>query len=115
MYKIAYEDIRTDSQLDAKAREREIIQRSIDLLAKARDEGTDSIAAVEALHFTIRVWSVFLEDLASEDNQLPEELRANLISIGIWILRAAEAIRQGESQDFDALIDVSEIIKDGIR
>ncbi len=112
---MAYEDIRTDSQLDAKAREREIIQRSIDLLCKARDEGVDSIATVEALQFTVRVWTVFLDDLAGEENQLPQELRANLISIGIWILRQAEAIRQGESYDFDGIIDISEIIKDGIR
>ena len=43
------------------------------------------------------------------------ELRANLISIGLWLLREAEEVRQGRSDNFEGLIEVSQIIRDGIQ
>ena len=57
----------------------------------------------------------YVEDLGSSDNVLPKELRANLISIGLWLLREAEDIRQGRTNNFEGLIEVSQIIRDGIQ
>ncbi len=71
--------------------------------------------AIEALHFLNRVWTSLIEDLGSPENALPKELRANLISIGLWLLREAEDVRQGRSDNFDGLIEVSQIIRDGIQ
>jgi flagellar protein FlaF len=115
MYQFSYADIQTDSIADAKERERQLLTRSIDLLTAARDVGTDSMEAIEAIHFTNRVWTTFIEDLGSSENALPRELRANLISIGLWLLREAEEVRQGRSNNFDGLIEVSQIIRDGIQ
>lgn len=115
MIQLQYAEIQAESVADARERERELIQRSIDLLKRATQEDAETFALVEALHFTIRLWSSFLEDLADDNNELPKELRANLISIGIWILREAENIRQGESTNVESIIEVSEILKDGIK
>lgn len=115
MYQFAYSEIQTDSVADARDRERQVLTRSIDLLDSAREQGAGSRAAIEAIHFLNRVWTAFLEDLASEDNALPKELRANLISIGLWLLREAEEIRQGRSENFEGLIEVSQIIRDGMQ
>ena len=46
---------------------------------------------------------------------LQEELRANLISIAIWILKEIEKIRKRESTNFQGIIDITTIIKDGIQ
>lgn len=115
MYQFSYADIQTDAVADAKDRERQILSRSIDLLVSARDKGNSSLDAVNALHFLNRVWTIFVEDLGSAENALPQELRANLISIGLWLLREAEEIRQGRSDNFEGLIEVSQIIRDGLR
>lgn len=115
MYQFSYADIQTDSVADARDRERQLLTRSIELLTKAMEAGPRSPQANEALHFVNRIWTAFLEDLGSEDNALPEELRANLISIGLWLLREAEAVRQGRSQNFEGIIEVSQIIRDGIQ
>ena len=115
MYQFSYADIQTDSVADAKDRERQLLTRSIDLLVAARESGTQSVQAVEAIHFLNRVWTSFIEDLGGSENALPSELRANLISIGLWLLRESEAVRQGESENFDGLIEVSQIIRDGIQ
>jgi flagellar biosynthesis activator protein FlaF len=115
MYQFSYADIQTDSVADAKDRERQLLTRSIDLLIAARAIGGDSMEAIEALHFLNRVWTSLVEDLGSPENALPKELRANLISIGLWLLREAEDVRQGRSDNFDGLIEVSQIIRDGIQ
>ena len=115
MYQFSYADIQTDSVADAKDRERQLLTRSIDMLIAARAVGQDSMEAIEAIHFLNRVWSSLIEDLGSPDNALPKELRANLISIGLWLLREAEDLRQGRSDNFEGLIEVSQIIRDGIQ
>lgn len=115
MYQFSYAEIQSDSVADAKDRERQILSRSIDMLIVARDKGVESIEAMQAIHFLNRVWTTFVEDLGSEDNSLPAELRANLISIGLWLLREAEEVRQGRSNNFEGLIEVSQIIRDGIQ
>jgi flagellar protein FlaF len=115
MYQFSYAEIQSDSVADAKDRERQILSRSIDMLVVARDKGVESIEAMQAIHFLNRVWTTFVEDLGSEENSLPAELRANLISIGLWLLREAEEVRQGRSNNFEGLIEVSQIIRDGIQ
>jgi flagellar protein FlaF len=115
MYQFSYADIQTDSVADAKDRERQLLTRSIELLAAAHHKGGTSLEAVEAIHFLNRVWTSFIADLGNAENELPIELRANLISIGLWLLREAEEVRQGRSSNFEGLIEVSQIIRDGIQ
>lgn len=115
MYQFSYAEIQSDSVADAKDRERQLLSRSIDMLALAQEKGAKSIEAVHAIHFLNRVWTAFVEDLGSDENGLPQELRANLISIGLWLLREAEEVRQGRSDNFEGLIEVSQIIRDGIQ
>lgn len=115
MYQFSYADVQTDSVADARDRERQLLSRSIEMLARAQKTGPKSREAVEALHFMNRIWSAFVEDLGSEENALPQELRANLISIGLWLLRESEEVRHGRSDNFEGLIEVSQIIRDGIQ
>lgn len=113
MIVLRYSEIDEDSAVDARARERELLDRSIAMLIKAREEGATSMASVEAIHFTIRFWSAILEDLANPENSFTEELRAGIISVGIWILRECERVRQGESDNLTGIIDVTKIIREG--
>ncbi|TCD16218.1 flagellar biosynthesis regulator FlaF [Oricola cellulosilytica] len=115
MIMLRYAEIEEDSPTDARDRERQLLDRSIELLTAAEQKGAKSFESVEAIHFTIRLWSMLLEDLANDENALPKELRASLISIGIWILRESDAIRQGESENFKGILEISKIIRDGVE
>jgi len=53
--------------------------------------------------------------LSSPDNDLPAALRADLISIGIWVMREAEQIRLEKSSNFKGIIEVSQAISDGLK
>ncbi len=115
MYQFSYAEIMEDGVADAKERERQALIRSIELLAAARDHGGYSREAIEAIFYTRRVWIRFIEDLKQPENQLGAELRANLISIAIWILKECERIRKRQSNNFQGIIDITTIIKDGLQ
>lgn len=115
MYQFSYADVQEDGVAEAREREREAINHSISLLTAAKANGVESRDAIEAVYFVSRLWVRFVEDLASPENQLDQELRANLISIGIWIIKEAERIRQRQSNNFQGIIDISLIIRDGLK
>lgn len=115
MQKFSYAEVLEDGQGEAREREREALDHSIDLLVKAQEAGPKSKEAVEALFFTNKLWSVLLEDLADPENDLPKELRAQIISIGIFILKEADRLRKDKSGDFSALIEVSQTIREGVK
>jgi flagellar protein FlaF len=115
MYQFSYAEVQQDDVADSKDRERQVLDKSIKMLEDARDNGPRSREAIEALFFVNRVWVRFIEDLGSPENELEQELRANLISIGIWVLRETEKIRIGESENFEGIIDISSIIRDGLQ
>jgi len=115
MYQFSYAEIVQDTCGEARLRERQAMERGIGLLALARDAGPDSRETVEALHYVRSLWAILIEDLGSAENDLPERLRADLISIGLWILREVENIRQGRTTSFDDLIEINRTICDGLR
>ncbi len=114
MYKFSYEEALSDSGSRQRENERLAIEQSINLLKSAEKAGPQSREAVDAIVFINRLWSFLLEDLVKPGNALPDEVRAKLISIGIWMLREAEAISNGRSRNFACLIDVSNIIAEGL-
>ena len=115
MYRTSYAEVLEDTFEDAREREREALGRSIELLMAAEEKGRHSREAVDALFHTRRLWAVLLEDLASSDNDLPEKLRASLISVGIWIMRETELIRLEKSDNFRGIIEISQMIHEGLK
>lgn len=115
MYKFAYAELLDETPKIAREREVQAIERSINLLQEAEKQGPRSREASEAVHFLNRLWSIFIEDLARPENDLPKELRANLISVGLWIMKEADLIRQDQSTNFKGIIEVSSIIAEGLK
>ncbi len=114
MYQQRYAEIARDSTKSARRKEKEALCAAIDKLTLAKSRGPLSPEAFEATAFVRRLWAIFIADLGNDENGLPPDLRASLISIGIWICREADLIDQGRSQNFDGVIDVNQIIADGL-
>jgi flagellar biosynthesis activator protein FlaF len=115
MYQFSYAEVQEDDVAESKERERQVLDRSIALLEKARFSGPRSRDMIEAIYFTNRVWMRFIEDLNAPENELDTELRANLISVGFWILRESDKVRKGESDNLQGIIEISSIIRDGLK
>ncbi|SFV37206.1 flagellar biosynthesis regulator FlaF [Hyphomicrobium facile] len=114
MYKFSYEETLSESGSRQRENERLAIEQSVALLRTAEKAGPQSREAIDAIFFLNRLWSFFLDDLAKPENGLPDEVRAGLISIGIWMLKEADAISKGNSRNFAGLIDVSNVIAEGL-
>lgn len=115
MYKFYYDEVLDDSPKEARERERTALEKSILLLQEADKNGVSSRESIEAVYFVRKLWSIFIEDLANPGNALPAKLRADLVSVGLWVMRETEEIRQGRSSNFKGLIDVSRTIAEGLR
>ncbi|WP_183433155.1 flagellar biosynthesis regulator FlaF [Mesorhizobium sp. RMAD-H1] len=114
MYQLRYEDVMNEDAASAKERERLLFDRSIEMLKAAREHGASSRAGIDAGYFALRLWTTLITDLGSEENVLPKELKAAIISIGLFILKELERIRQGESDDYDSIIDITRTIRDSL-
>ncbi len=67
------------------------------------------------MEFLQRLWTAFVQDLAHPDNELPDKLKAQLISIGFWVMRESSRVALGEHNDLNALIDINTMIQEGLR
>lgn len=67
----------------------------------------------DALHWNRRMWSTFATDCAIEGNKLPKMLRAQIISLSIWVGKHSSKIIR-ENEEIDALIDVNKSVMEGL-
>lgn len=115
MYRLSYAEILNDDQDESREREWLVLGRAIELLKMAQAKGVKSPEAEEAVYYLHRLWSFFIENLLSADNALPDEVRAALVSIGMWIVNEAERIQRGDSENFAALIEINTTVRDGLK
>jgi len=115
MYQSSYMEHLAETPKECRDRERRAFDRAIELLQHAQVTGKSLPESTDALHFLCRLWRALIEDLVSPDNDLPEILRADLISIGFWVIKEAEFIRSGRSTNFRGLIEICAIVRDGLK
>jgi flagellar protein FlaF len=115
MYPFSYAEVVEDSAEQSRERDGRALDVSIELLKKADASGPGSLESIEALYFATRLWSAFIEDLGRPENSLSQQLRAALISVGISVIREAERIRTGASTSFTHMIEISSIVREGLR
>ena len=115
MYEFAYNEAVEDSHQTMRARERAAMDRVIGMLRAAQEKGPLSRERVEALFYLRRLWAIFLDDLKDPNNELPDQLRAGIISIGIWMMKEIDRVRARVTDDLAPMIEINEIIRDGLK
>lgn len=115
MYHFSYGEVVEDAGTGSRERERLALDKSIELLREANEKGSGNKSVLEALIYVRRLWSILLEDLAQPGNDLPVKLRADLISIGVWIMKEADRVKDDQTRSLKGLIDVSSMIRDGLK
>ena len=91
------------------------MDRVIAMLRAAQEKGPQSRELVEALFYLRRLWMIFIDDLNDPNNELPEQLRAGIISIGIWMMKEIDRVRGGATNDLTAMIEINALIRDGLK
>ena len=93
--------------------ERDIIALVTQRLRAASSAKDDAILLARAVSDNTTVWYILVSDLASDGNQLPIELRAQIVSVGLSVIRECEKLNKTEV-DLDFLISINQAIIDGL-
>lgn len=101
------------AQPEARQSELEIFQRVTRALQSTLDRPHTDSAVIEAINDNRRLWHALENDLAQESNLLPDDLKAKLISVAIWVERHSQLAEAGKAR-LDALVTVNETIMKGL-
>jgi flagellar biosynthesis activator protein FlaF len=115
MYEFAYNDVIEDSHQTLRARERAAMDRVIGMLRSAQEKGPQSRELIDALFYLRRLWIIFIDDLNDPNNELPTQLRAGIISIGVWMMKEIDRVRGGLTDDLTPMIEINELIRNGLK
>lgn len=76
-------------------------------------EKGDYPARARAVNWNRRMWLALQADCASDANSLPDEVRAGIISLAIWVDKHSRKVLRHEG-DIQPLVDVNRSIMDGL-
>ncbi len=90
--------------------------RAFAIFTRALEEAEEKgpVAVVKAVADNRQLWLTLQMDLASEENQLPLELRAQLLSIAIWVNKYSVGAMKSEAS-LEPLITVNKQIMEGLK
>lgn len=94
--------------------EYQVFARATNMLATAQTQAGNMPVLAEALDYNRQVWSALSKDVGSDDNKLPLELRAQIMSLAIFVRNHSQAVLKG-THSLEALIDINTTIMRGLR
>lgn len=84
------------------------------LFATAAKDPAKMAKVVDAVTWNKKVWDLFIHDSGVATNPLPKELRADIVSLGIWVNKETVTILDNNDGDIGALIAVNRAILRGL-
>lgn len=85
------------------------LTKAAHLLEQARNRPNDAVTLGRALRFNNKLWTVFQADLSEKDSPLPDKLRGELLSLGLFMdTTTARLLDHGfDDEAVQAMIDVN--------
>lgn len=69
---------------------------------------------IKAIDWNRRMWSTFSADCGATGNQLPKELRASIISLGLWVSKHSSKVMRKEAT-IEPLITINQTVMAGLQ
>ena len=83
------------------------------LMKAAEADPSELQTRIDALDWNRRMWGVLASDCAKPENQLSEPLRAQIISLSLWVAKHTSAV-MARQEEIEPLVDVNRIIMQGL-
>ena len=109
----AYQAARSRAETPRSAEFRLLSQITGEMM-DADTAGMKGAMLAPALHRNREMWSVFATDCGATGNGLPPELRAQIISLGLWVERFTSDVITGREK-VEPLIELNRTIMEGLR
>jgi flagellar protein FlaF len=108
----AYSQVQNRTE-DSRSVEYRLLAQVTAAMLAARDQADELPKLVDAVLWNRSVWAAFRDDLSHPQNGLPDDVKARLISLSLWVDRETNAVL-GRTSDLDALVDVNRTIMEGL-
>ncbi len=109
----AYQRVAARAETPREAEYRLFGQVTRALIDAAAMPADDIRGRMDALDWNRRLWSALASDCCDSGNQLPDPLRASMISLSLWVGRHTSAVIRQE-EDIQALIEINRMIMQGL-
>jgi flagellar biosynthesis activator protein FlaF len=83
-------------------------------LMDAQNAKAKGVALIDAIDWNRRLWSTLAIDCMDDGNQLPRQLRAQIVSLSLWVTKYSSQVMQ-EGASLDPLIDINRTIMQGLE
>ena len=100
-------------QSDPRETEYKVFDRVTKALSSSMDKALDDKDCLEAIDSNRRLWQALEVDVASTKNVLPDDLKAKIISLAIWVDKHSAKVTRGEAK-IQPLITVNQAIMEGL-
>ena len=107
-YKRAQTSAETPSQIEYR-----LFAQVTNALLDVKDKPVTDPATISALDWNRRMWSTFSTDCGAKGNQLPNELRAAIISLSIWVSKHSSLVMRGK-ESIENLININKTVMEGL-
>ena len=88
----------------------QVTRALMDVKNKPRE---DLAAWIDALHWNRRMWAALADDCSHPGNSLPEAVRAQIISLSLFVHRHSSHVMRREG-DIDTLIELNRTMMQGL-
>ncbi|MDP5281220.1 flagellar biosynthesis regulator FlaF [Sphingomonas sp. DG1-23] len=109
----AYQNARSRAETPRAAEFRLMSQITGEMM-DAEAAGLKGAMLMQPLHRNREMWSAFATDCGATGNGLPNELRAQIISLGLWVERFTSDVVAGR-EPIGELISLNRTIMEGLR
>jgi flagellar protein FlaF len=82
-------------------------------LIDAAQTPDDLVKRIDVLDWNRRLWMALAADCANPENELPPEVRAQIISLSMWVGRHTGAVVRRE-EGFEPLIELNRTMMQGL-
>ena len=98
---------------DARTTEYRLFGLVTGALMEAAQEQRGSAKLVEAVDWNRRLWNTLASDCSDDQNRLTPQLRAQIISLSLWVGRYSSQVIRGKAA-IDPLVDINRTIMQGL-
>lgn len=109
----AYQQARSRGESPRDAEYRLFGQVTLALMEAANAPKGDLKTRGDVLDWNRRMWATLAADCAAPENALPPPVRAQIISLSMWVRRQTSVVLRGEDT-FDSLIEINRIMMQGL-
>jgi flagellar protein FlaF len=109
----AYQQATARSESPRQAEYRLFGQVTRALMAADQAPSEDLRIRVDALDWNRRLWTALATDCSDGGNNLPAPLRAQIISLSLWVNRHTSAVIR-KREEIGPLVDINRIIMQGL-